>query len=426
MRLVYLPIILLFVLFVGIFVWQMKGLRESAFGRMFFSVRYLIPAPLRKRLVNFADYAANKPNHLFQGFYVLLVGGIYISYMWKGREYVDPLQDLVFQIMYVICWIWFIICCNSDPGTVDRKTVASYLQIYEPDFALYMFKSCETCKILRPARSRHCRLCDKCYARHDHHCVWFNNCFGHNNYRYFLYFLVHHSLILMYLCFITYRSLNVPGLMASIIKRGVPPERVTWARTMLVMLNYRTFNLALSLFAASIGAVVFIFFLYHLYLVGRNTPTMETGKIAEKKELMAILTKFVMLVKEQKMKIKKKRQNEITRELGKLYKEYPFLKEKCMRSKNAKNFKGERYLMNDLFEQRRRYLEICGCAQCYCKVLMEAYDKNKFRSYSKGFWKNVWSVLNPAPVTVAEESVPELVEEANGETPEQIQDVSPQ
>lgn len=48
---------------------------------------------------------------------------------------------------------------------------------------------CELCEGYKPPRSHHCRKCDRCVMKMDHHCPWINTCCGHFNHGYFVYFL---------------------------------------------------------------------------------------------------------------------------------------------------------------------------------------------------------------------------------------------
>ncbi|XP_041823772.1 palmitoyltransferase ZDHHC23-B [Melanotaenia boesemani] len=49
---------------------------------------------------------------------------------------------------------------------------------------------CPVCRVVRPPRAGHCRICGVCVLRLDHHCVWINSCVGQANHCSFLLTLV--------------------------------------------------------------------------------------------------------------------------------------------------------------------------------------------------------------------------------------------
>ena len=50
-------------------------------------------------------------------------------------------------------------------------------------------RKCLSCDMVKPVRTHHCSICQRCVFLMDHHCPWVNNCLGLENYRYFLLFV---------------------------------------------------------------------------------------------------------------------------------------------------------------------------------------------------------------------------------------------
>ncbi|KAH8355531.1 hypothetical protein KR200_002531 [Drosophila serrata] len=80
-------------------------------------------------------------------------------------------------------WLSFKTNTTVDSLPVERQTPA------EGEAHLWHF--CIACDRLVPPRSWHCRLCQGCMLKRDHHCTISGSCIGHKNQRYFICFLFH-------------------------------------------------------------------------------------------------------------------------------------------------------------------------------------------------------------------------------------------
>lgn len=152
------------------------------------------------------DYVMNKPNPLVQIFYlVVAVGGFYLFVtvaMIKNcpGPYLAGYHRITGTICMLICYWSFYMACYTDPGVIRSKTdVKNAKKRYDFDEVMFMKdNTCTTCKFEKPARSKHCAVCDRCVERFDHHCIWINNCVGRKNHKYFLLFLFMHVVICIY------------------------------------------------------------------------------------------------------------------------------------------------------------------------------------------------------------------------------------
>lgn len=71
---------------------------------------------------------------------------------------------------------------------------------------------CTRCEMYRPPRAHHCRICQRCIRKMDHHCPWINNCVGEFNQKYFIQFLFYVGVLAAYAVFLVALSWYTPCL----------------------------------------------------------------------------------------------------------------------------------------------------------------------------------------------------------------------
>ncbi|KAH3761235.1 palmitoyltransferase AKR1 [Pelomyxa schiedti] len=108
----------------------------------------------------------------------------YFRYIIFSTMQFTIMTILHFLVNFVLLILFYSVV-RSNPGVIPKnsftlKVLEELLQSDEPVADL-----CPSCVALRPLRSKHCRACNVCVARFDHHCVWVNNCVGDANHRLF-------------------------------------------------------------------------------------------------------------------------------------------------------------------------------------------------------------------------------------------------
>ncbi|KAJ3326283.1 palmitoyltransferase akr1 [Boothiomyces sp. JEL0866] len=101
---------------------------------------------------------------------------------------------VLFLFSFFVCVFSFYKGITLDPGFIRQSnSIEEKNQIVHSLASIGKLNSreyCVTCRIRKPLRSKHCRICNRCVAKFDHHCPWTHNCIGVRNHRYFMLFSI--------------------------------------------------------------------------------------------------------------------------------------------------------------------------------------------------------------------------------------------
>eukprot|EP00826_Nyctotherus_ovalis_P036129 TRINITY_DN3184_c0_g1_i4.p2 TRINITY_DN3184_c0_g1~~TRINITY_DN3184_c0_g1_i4.p2 ORF type:complete len:183 (-),score=35.39 TRINITY_DN3184_c0_g1_i4:176-724(-) len=118
-------------------------------------------------------------------------------------------------------------------------------------------KICSTCVFAKPPRTHHCRVCNRCILKMDHHCPWISNCVGFRNYKYFLMLLIYSAISLLFIAFTYWEEVIL------VVSNNTFSK---W----YVYLVFLEFLLSLTL-----GAILTGFSCLHLWMLSHNLTTIE-------------------------------------------------------------------------------------------------------------------------------------------------------
>lgn len=248
-------------------------------------------------LGNASKFCCERRNPILQLFYLTLLA---VSYYLYCRDvfsllplpYAPSWHQWTGAGVLGICLLVFGVTSAVDPGVVTTENAAFHQSVYPYDEVTNTQTDCDTCHISKPARSKHCRVCNVCIARFDHHCGWVNNCVGMYNIRFFLAFLLTNLVLCLYA--VTLLCIVLCGILH---KHNLWYERSSWhsrgsgslvrrpaSRLLQWLLVYYPVPTMLLVFLSLGTLMIGCFFAYHCSLIARGMTSYETFKWQDYKD----------------------------------------------------------------------------------------------------------------------------------------------
>ncbi|CAH2316300.1 probable palmitoyltransferase ZDHHC12 [Pelobates cultripes] len=196
---------------------------------------------------------------------VTLVLFLHDTDLWRQDDTEKMFRPLCFVFLVLFSVVLYFVVSLMDPGYVlsdcDEKfhllvtnKESDGMIVENPN--LVSLRRCGYCLLKQPMRARHCKSCQHCVRRFDHHCPWIENCVGEKNHPLFILYLCVQLLVLLWAF-----HLGWSGFLSE----------ATWKE----WLKVNVFLLAAFVLTCIFTLVVSLLLVSHLYLISCNTTTWE-------------------------------------------------------------------------------------------------------------------------------------------------------
>ncbi|KAI0791075.1 palmitoyltransferase AKR1 [Abortiporus biennis] len=272
------PTIFLFLMFMTLTIlpWYTGVILALA---LFFAMHHVVTRVFLDK-ANYTDSVTQSP--YFAG--IIAASMVWVAYSWVTRLVTQTqshaFSHLTFALTFGLCAYNFFRAISLDPGTCPKPASDAELKSIIEDLAsegrLNGQTFCIQCMARKPLRSKHCRVCDKCVARHDHHCPWVWNCIGYNNHRQFLIFvttLVLGIAIFDYLTFAYFSSLNIPTDPSHISPSCVLPSELC------ALTAYDPFLVSVAVWSTLQLSWTIVLLASQFWQVARQMTTLEVSNL---------------------------------------------------------------------------------------------------------------------------------------------------
>lgn len=139
--------------------------------------------------------------------------------------------------------------------------------------------TCTICQTYKPPRCHHCKRCNRCYLKFDHHCVFIDTCVGFHNYKFFIQFLVANFFLVLYYVVILCIEFGIEGDHSTQVVTNVVVS--TTLGCLILFVNIQTLILHLRLLPNN--ETIVEYYAINSYLEGDHThiDVFQEGPIIE-------------------------------------------------------------------------------------------------------------------------------------------------